>query len=102
MAETPTTIHEAQAADRARGLRAVAALDGRLNGQHMPRRPEWDCTTCGQDWPCAQAQVRLSETFGRDRVGLAMYLGAVYAAAVNELPVTTTGATWFRFVSWIR
>ncbi|WP_330438843.1 hypothetical protein OHB44_28130 [Micromonospora sp. NBC_00821] len=102
MAETPTTVHEAREAERARGQQAVDALDRRLGGQHTPLRPEWDCGTCEQDWPCPPAQVRLAEAYGRDRVGLAMYLGAVYAAAVNELPVTLTGETWVRFVGWVR
>lgn len=102
MMTEPITIQEALAAEHARGQRAVDALDGRLDGQHTPRRPQWDCGTCEQEWPCAPAQVRLSEAYGRDRVGLAMYLGAVYAAAVNDLPVTTSGETWVRFVGWVR
>ncbi|MGW5582213.1 hypothetical protein [Micromonospora chokoriensis] len=102
MAETPTTVREAWEAEQARGRKAVAALDRRLNGQHTPRRPQWDCDTCGQDWPCHPARVRLAEAFGRDRVGLSMYLGAVYATAINELPATTTGETWTRFVGWVR
>ncbi|MFF0469320.1 flavin reductase [Micromonospora zamorensis] len=102
LAETHTTVRVAVEAERVRGQRAVAALDRRLDGQHTPRLPQWGCDTCGQDWPCAPAQVRLSEAYGRDRVGLAMYMGAVYAAAVNDLPVTTNGETWTRFVSWVR
>ncbi|MGC4769179.1 flavin reductase [Micromonospora sp. DT44] len=102
MAETYTTVRAAQEAEHARGQQAVATLDRRLDGQHTPRRPQWDCDACEQDWPCAPAQVRLAESYGRDRVGLAMYLGAVYAAAVNELPVTTSGETWVRFVGWVR
>jgi len=102
MAETPTTVRDAREAERERGRRAVDVLDRRLDGQHTPRMPQWACDTCTQDWPCAPAQVRLSEAYGRDRIGLAMYMGAVYAAAVNDLPVTTTGETWARFVSWVR
>ncbi|MEU8327128.1 flavin reductase [Micromonospora sp. NPDC048839] len=102
MSEVPTTVRAAQEAEHARGQQAVATLDRRLNGQHTPHRPQWDCGACGQDWPCDPARVRLAETYGRDRVGLAMYLGAVYAAAVDELPATTTGETWTRFVGWVR
>lgn len=102
MAEAPTTVRDAREAERERGRRAVDALDRRLDGQHTPRLPQWACGTCSQDWPCAPAQVRLAEAYGRDRIGLAVYMGAVYAAAVNDLPVTTTGETWTRFVSWVR
>ncbi|MBQ0994854.1 flavin reductase [Micromonospora sp. H61] len=102
MLPVPTTVHEAWEVERARGQRAVDALDRRLDGQHTPRLPQWACGTCSQDWPCAPAQVRLAETYGRDRIGLAMYMGAVYAAAVNDLPVTMSGETWARFVSWVR
>ncbi|KAB1946081.1 flavin reductase [Micromonospora sp. ALFpr18c] len=102
ISEAPTTIHDARRADRERGRKAVDALDRRLDGQHTPRRPQWDCAGCGADWPCAPAQVRLGEAYGRDRIGLAMYCGALYAAAVNDLPVTTNGETWARFVSWVR
>ncbi|MET8123459.1 flavin reductase [Micromonospora sp. NPDC005189] len=103
MLPSPTTVRAAVAAEQDRGRQAAAALDRRLDGQHTPRRPQWDCGACEQEWPCNPARVRLAEAYGRDRVGLAMYLGAVYIAAIAELPASgQLGDTWARFVSWVR
>ncbi|MGC4856164.1 flavin reductase [Micromonospora sp. DT4] len=101
MAE-PTTIREAWAATLTRGRRAAAALDRRLDGQHTPRRPQWDCHTCGQAWPCAPARVRLAEAYGRDRIGLSMYCGSLHPVASEELPTAAPGELWERFVGWTR
>lgn len=102
MTAEPTTVREAWAASLARGQRAVGALDRRLDGQHTPRRPQWDCRTCKEAWPCEPARVRLAEAYGRDRVGLAMYCGSLHPVASEELPAATPGELWERFVGWTR
>ncbi|WP_433459674.1 hypothetical protein [Micromonospora sp. CA-248212] len=102
--EVPTTVTAAVRARAAQGERAAAALDGRLADFHVPRRPEWTCRSCEQDtpWPCAPARVRLAEAYGRDRIGLSMYVGSLHAVAVIELPAIPAGELYERFVSWAR
>ncbi len=99
MPDVPTTVRAARAiqADR-----SVAALDRRLNGDHLPRRPSWECRTCERDWPCDPARVRLAEAYGRDRVGLSMYVGGLLFAATAELPATPPAELYERFVAWTR
>ncbi|RQX12230.1 hypothetical protein DDE19_29130 [Micromonospora ureilytica] len=104
MGEVPTTARAAVRARAAQGQRAAAVLPSRLADQHIPRRPEWTCRTCEQDtpWPCAPARVRLSEAYGRDRIGLSMYLGSLHAVVVAELPAVAAGELFERFVGWAR
>ncbi|WP_327041029.1 hypothetical protein OG400_27120 [Micromonospora ureilytica] len=102
MLPLPTTVRAALDAEHDRGRQAVAALDRRLGGQHTPRRPQWDCDTCEQAWPCDPARVRLGEAYGRDRVGLAMYCGALYPVASAELSGAAPGELWERLVGWTR
>ncbi|MFU8851375.1 hypothetical protein ACNAW0_10385 [Micromonospora sp. SL1-18] len=87
----------------ARAARAVDALDGRLGGGgHQPERPRWDCLSCRQPWPCPPARVQLGEAYGPDRIGLAMYLGALLFVAVGEIPAASPGELFERFVAWTR
>lgn len=102
MIPQPSTVRAAREAEQARGRQAVAVLDRRLDGKHTPRRPQWDCDTCEQEWPCNPARVRLAEAYGRDRVGLAMYCGALHPVALAELPAAAPGELWERFVGWVR
>lgn len=99
MSEVPTTI---RAANALHAERSVAALDTRLGGEHMPRRPQWDCQACEQDWPCDPARMRLAEEFGASRVSLAMYVGGLLDVALAELPTVATADLYERFVSWTR
>ncbi|MET8255912.1 hypothetical protein [Micromonospora sp. NPDC005205] len=46
--------------------------------------------------------MRLSEAYGRDRIGLSMYLGSLHAVVVMELPAIPAGELFERFVSWAR
>ncbi|GAB3950380.1 hypothetical protein GCM10027614_50720 [Micromonospora vulcania] len=102
--EVPTTVEAAMRARSARGERAVAALESRLADLHVPQRPEWTCRSCEQDtpWPCAPARVRLAEAYGRDRVGLSMYLGSLLVVVIAELPAIAPDELFERFVSWTR
>ncbi|MET8089474.1 hypothetical protein [Micromonospora sp. NPDC005220] len=104
MGEVDTTARAAAQARSAQGQRAAAVLASRLADQHLPRRPEWICGSCEQDtpWPCAPARVRLSEAYGRDRIGLSMYLGSLHAVVVTELPTVAAGELFERFVGWAR
>ncbi|MFI6242603.1 hypothetical protein ACIBEF_22290 [Micromonospora sp. NPDC050795] len=77
----------------------MAALDSRLGGEHMPRRPQWDCEACEQPWPCDPARVRLAEEFGTNRVNLSMYVSGLLDAALEELPTADTADLYDRFVA---
>ncbi|MEU0547285.1 hypothetical protein [Micromonospora sp. NPDC005979] len=44
----------------------------------------------------------MAEAYGRDRIGLSMYVGGLHAVAVMELPTIPAGELYERFVSWAR
>lgn len=104
MSETPTTVRAASEARYQQAIRELAALESRLADEHVPRRPEWDCQTCGLDtsWPCAPAQVRLTEQYRRDRIGLSMHVGSLYFVASAERPDEDPTHLYERIVGWIR
>ena len=57
--------------------------------QHQPNRPFWDCTMCGDEWPCGPARARLLAE-AEDSLSLAMQLWAffeAYALDLGEGPV---------------
>ncbi|MFE9917655.1 hypothetical protein ACFYPG_21100 [Micromonospora sp. NPDC005553] len=99
MSEVPTTV---RAGSALHAERSVAALDSRLGGEHMPRRPQWDCQACEQSWPCDPARVRLAEEFGTNRVNLSMYVSGLLDVALEELPTVATADLYDRFVAWTR
>ncbi|QLQ38018.1 hypothetical protein [Micromonospora robiginosa] len=87
----------------ARSARALAVLDERLNQlDHQPARPAWNCQSCGGPWPCSPAKVRLAEAYAGDRTGLSVYMSALYAAALNELPTTSADWLYGAFIRWTR
>ncbi|GAB3842046.1 hypothetical protein GCM10029963_14420 [Micromonospora andamanensis] len=98
------SYRDAMAAEAVRIGRAVDALPARLADEHLPRRPEWTCASCEGEpsWPCAPARVRLAEAYGRDRVGLSMYAGALLTAALDDLPREDPGELTTRFLAWLR
>lgn len=86
-----------------RAIRVIQAIEGRLDGNpHQPHQPEWTCQACGNPWPCSPARTRLAESYGRDRIGLSIYLTALLFAAVAEMPTTPVPELFERFVSWTR
>ncbi|MFG1916256.1 flavin reductase [Micromonospora sp. NPDC048898] len=99
MGEEPTTVRAARADLAQRSARALA---DRLEGEHLPSRPTWDCRTCETPWPCDPARVRLAETYGENRVSLSMYLASLLDAALVEMPDTPAAELHERFVSWTR
>lgn len=85
------------------GVRAADTLPDHLAGSgHLPDRPSWDCGACSQPWPCDPARVRLAEAYGCDRVGLAMYLGALLVEAYIDQPDASAEEMYGRFVAWTR
>lgn len=99
MAEVPTTV---RAATALHARRSVARLDNHLQGEHLPRRPQWDCQACEQPWPCDPARVRLAEVYGANRVNLAIYVAGLLFVATSELPTADTADLYERFVAWTR
>ncbi|MGW3608919.1 hypothetical protein ACWD6N_03370 [Micromonospora sp. NPDC005163] len=104
MGEVPTTIRDATARRARVALREIATIEARLADEHVPRRPEWECRTCdaGTSWPCAPAQVRLAETYRRDRIGLSMHVGSLLYVALQERPSEDASDLYERIVGWIR
>jgi hypothetical protein len=99
MGEEPTTIRAVRVE---LGERSVRALGDRLEGEHLPRRPQWDCQTCEQEWPCDPARVRLAEAYGENRIPLSMYLASLLYVALPEMPATPPQELHERFVAWTR
>ncbi|MEU7609564.1 hypothetical protein [Micromonospora sp. NPDC049204] len=99
MGDEPTTV---QAVCVELGERSVKALNDRLEGQHLPRRPEWDCAACEKEWPCDPARVLLAETYGDNRISLSMYLASLLYAALTEMPETSAAELHERFVAWTK
>lgn len=74
----------------------------RAGPAHTPRRPQWTCTACDADWPCAPAKVSLLEEYCGDRVGLSVYMASQYHHAAGELAHITPTDIYGRFFRWLR
>jgi len=99
MTEQPTTIRAARAAQ---AERSMSVLNTRMDGQHLPRRPQWECGACEREWPCDPARVRLAEAYGDNRINLAIYVGSLLHVATAELPDADTADLYERFIAWTR
>ncbi|MFI5492196.1 hypothetical protein [Actinoplanes sp. NPDC051859] len=80
-------------------------IEASPHADHLPSRPSWDCTTCGEPWPCAPAKIALTEEFREDPLSLALYLWAQLEAAIddfmgNRLPIPQD--LYHRLVGWRR
>ncbi|KAB1934651.1 flavin reductase [Micromonospora sp. ALFpr18c] len=73
-----------------------------MGGEHLPRRPQWDCLACGREWPCDPARVRLAEAYGDSRINLAMYVGSLLFVATAELSDADPAELHERFIAWTR
>jgi hypothetical protein len=73
--------------------------------EHLHKRPEWDCRSCGRPWPCAAARAALSAEFRVYPSVLRIYMSAQMYDALRDM--TTNGQLappdlYDRFLSWIR
>ena len=72
---------------------------------HIAKRPSFDCTKCGQPWPCAPAKVELAEEYQGDPVGLGYYLGIQMADATDQATHNTgwgpVDNLYDRFLGWM-
>jgi len=75
---------------------------------HPPTRPLWLCGTCREAWPCQPAREALLAAYGRDRIGLCLYLSLCLADANHDLHALHPGdgpsaiELFRRFVGWAR
>ncbi|WP_433532306.1 hypothetical protein ACQPYA_09850 [Micromonospora sp. CA-263727] len=69
--------------------------------EHLPSPPEWTCTGCGREWPCAVKQSQLLAEFGGARAALAVYLGSCLFAAARDLPGMPLAHARSRFLGWL-
>lgn len=81
---------------------------GRVEGEHLPARPRWQCRNCGHPWPCGPARSALLTEYEGSRVGLSLYLAACLHTAIEDLrhlsaPHSYGCAGLFdRFIAWTR
>lgn len=103
-ADDLVTADMPQKARASQAERSASALDRRMDGEHLPRRPQWQCLMCeaGTPWPCHPARVRLAEAYGPDRIGLSTYVGGLLFIVALELPDVTPAEMYERFVAWTR
>ncbi|MCO8271904.1 hypothetical protein M1L60_15015 [Actinoplanes sp. TRM 88003] len=83
----------------ARGLGPAAVMD------HLNDRPGWNCTACGESWPCETARERLLEEFRAFPTTLTIYLSAQMYDALGDLVAEgqiVPGNLFERFVAWAR
>jgi hypothetical protein len=72
--------------------------------EHLHGRPTWECRTCGDPWPCANAKAALAAEFRGFPSVLAIYMTAQLHDALRDL--TANGAEappdlYDRFLAWI-
>ena len=73
--------------------------------EHIAARPSWDCGTCDQPWPCANAKTDLTDEFAGNSTALSVYLAGCFHDAMNDLTSRgepTPADLYERFLGWIR
>ncbi|MBM7080796.1 hypothetical protein [Micromonospora humida] len=69
---------------------------------HGPVLPIWNCGGCDRPWPCPTRQQELRAEYADAPVSLALYLGASFVQAAEDMPWASAGPLHRRFVGWIR
>lgn len=67
--------------------------------RHRPVQPTWDCSDCGEPWPCAARREKFLADYVGRRHELRMVLGSWFADALADRPVTKE-ELYTRFFSW--
>jgi hypothetical protein len=73
--------------------------------EHLYARPDWNCRTCKQPWPCANAKANLLVEFRGFPSVLTVYLSGQMYDAQRDLTShgeTTPTNLYERFMSWAR
>lgn len=63
---------------------------------HQPQRPSWECTACGDPWPCARAWEVLREQFPSGALG--MFMVTMLTIAAGDMPAARPGILYLRFI----
>lgn len=74
-------------------------------GEHIVERPDWDCRTCAQPWPCAHARDDLLAEFHEFPSVLNIYMSGQMVDAARDLAARGGGPPtdlYDRFLSWVR
>ena len=69
---------------------------------HLPRRPEWTCRECGDEWPCVHAMHDLEKEHGGSSPSLGMYLVDKWFDATVDMPAADHNELYRRIVAWPR
>lgn len=70
------------------------------DGEHVAKRPSWDCRLCAKPWPCDPAREALVTEM--DRVTLAIYMWLNLEEAVLDMPHGPASELFERFIRWTR
>ena len=69
---------------------------------HCAVRPGWTCASCGLPWPCVTRRRQLAAEYLGARTSLMVYLAACFVEACQDMPQTTAGDLYDRFLLWPR
>jgi hypothetical protein len=73
---------------------------------HTPLRPMWCCRACGHPWPCSMARLLFKVEYGRNKIGLSIYLSGLFYEATRDLyrlnpdDAPAPRDLFTRFVAW--
>ena len=73
----------------------------RADGGHIPAAPTWNCTLCGQPWPCSGKRAKLLAEYADARVSLHLLMARRLLDAAADLPALPADALHIRFLAWI-
>ncbi|GAB1642264.1 hypothetical protein KRMM14A1259_26870 [Krasilnikovia sp. MM14-A1259] len=65
---------------------------------HQPHRPDWLCNACRAPWPCGPYRQHIVPDSPTSQ--LAILMASWMTEAVGDLPESTPGALWDRFLAW--
>jgi hypothetical protein len=80
--------------------------------RHRADRPTWQCSTCGDHWPCEFACKLLADayqgsyhgscqrSYQGDRIGLTRHLAQLMAVAAEDLGLADPTRLYRRFLGW--
>jgi hypothetical protein len=71
-----------------------------MSGDHRPLRPEWDCDTCGHEWPCPGAKKLIADLYQGGQEELSLHMVQLMAWAAEDLSPTAPTKLYKRFVRW--
>ncbi|RZU50118.1 hypothetical protein EV385_1883 [Krasilnikovia cinnamomea] len=69
-----------------------------MNDEHIEERPSWRCRSCGEPWPCDQAQANLAATLSPTALRIHMWIRLEIAA--QDMPQGLPSEMFERFLRW--